>query len=82
VYTEFTQLFRFRGKPRINGYKMDAVKNPYVPGAGSPPPELAGRSAILADATTALQRIKSARAAQSLILVGLRGVGKTVLLLR
>jgi hypothetical protein len=40
------------------------------------------RSAILADATTALQRIKSARAAQSLILVGLRGVGKTVLLVK
>lgn len=61
---------------------MDAVRNPYVPGAGSPPPELAGRSAILSDSTTALQRIKNAKAAQSLILVGLRGVGKTVLLVK
>jgi hypothetical protein len=61
---------------------MDRVKNPYVPGAGSPPPELAGRSAILSEATTALQRVKAAKPAQSLILVGLRGVGKTVLLVR
>jgi len=61
---------------------MDPVRNPYVPGAGNPPPELAGRSAVLSDATVALERIKAGRAAQGLILTGLRGVGKTVLLVR
>jgi hypothetical protein len=61
---------------------VDPVRNPYVPGAGNPPPELAGRSAILNDATIALKRLKSGKNPQSLILVGLRGVGKTVLLVR
>jgi hypothetical protein len=59
---------------------MDAVRNPYAPGAGTPPPELAGRSDVIQDGTIALGRIASGRPAQSLILVGLRGVGKTVLL--
>jgi AAA ATPase domain len=61
---------------------MDPVRNPYVPGAGNPPPELAGRGALLQDATVALDRIKIKNAAQGLILTGLRGVGKTVLLVR
>ncbi|HYF88439.1 ATP-binding protein [Azospirillum sp.] len=61
---------------------MDRVRNPYAPGAGNPPPELAGRSSVLDDARVALQRIAIGRAAQSSILVGLRGVGKTVLLVR
>lgn len=61
---------------------MDPVKNPYVPGAGSPPPELAGRKEILEQASVALKRIKAGRPEQSIILVGLRGVGKTVLLVR
>ncbi|KMO10282.1 ATP-binding protein [Methylobacterium platani] len=61
---------------------MDPVRNPYAPGAGSPPPELAGRSDVLTAGTTALQRVALGRATQSLILVGLRGVGKTVLLNR
>jgi AAA ATPase domain len=61
---------------------MDPVKNPYVPGAGSPPPELAGRSLILSDANVALERIKLGKSSRSMILVGLRGVGKTVLLVR
>ncbi|MGB5093084.1 MAG: ATP-binding protein [Parvibaculum sp.] len=61
---------------------MDRVKNPYVPGAGTPPPELAGRAAILEEANVALSRVRAARPSQSLILVGLRGVGKTVLLVR
>ena len=61
---------------------MDRIRNPYVPGAGSPPPELAGRSAVIEEANIALSRIKAGRPAQSLILVGLRGVGKTVLLVR
>ncbi len=61
---------------------MDPVRNPFAPGAGNPPPELAGRSAVVADIDTALRRIAIGRPAQSAILVGLRGVGKTVLLNR
>jgi hypothetical protein len=61
---------------------MDPVRNPYAPGAGSPPPELAGRAGVLADAQTALLRMRINRSSQSPILVGLRGVGKTVLLVR
>lgn len=61
---------------------MDPVRNPFAPGAGNPPPELAGRAALLADADVALRRVALSRASQSLILVGLRGVGKTVLLVR
>jgi hypothetical protein len=61
---------------------MDPVRNPYVPGAGNPPPELAGRTLILDDASIALKRLQAGRSPQSLILVGLRGVGKTVLLVR
>ncbi|KAA5603390.1 AAA family ATPase [Blastochloris sulfoviridis] len=59
---------------------MDPIRNPYAPGAGTPPPELAGRSEVLTAGTVALKRIASGRPSQSLILVGLRGVGKTVLL--
>ncbi|HVE43587.1 MAG TPA: ATP-binding protein [Gammaproteobacteria bacterium] len=59
---------------------MDRAKNPFSPGAGTPPPELVGRSEILADAMVALERVKGGRAEKSMILVGLRGVGKTVLL--
>jgi hypothetical protein len=59
---------------------MDPVRNPYAPGAGSPPPELAGRSAIRQDANVRLQRLRLGRPAKSMMLVGLRGVGKTVLL--
>ncbi len=59
---------------------MDRAKNPFSPGAGTPPPELAGRAAILDDAMVALERVKNGRAEKSMILVGLRGVGKTVLL--
>ena len=61
---------------------MDQVRNPYVPGAGTPPPELAGRDQLLEEARVALARTGSGRPARSLILVGLRGVGKTVLLVR
>ncbi|MFN3260504.1 MAG: AAA family ATPase [Pikeienuella sp.] len=59
---------------------MDPVRNPYAPGAGNPPPELAGRAGILEDAEIVFQRTAQGRPAQSMILVGLRGVGKTVLL--
>lgn len=59
---------------------MDAVRNPFAPGAGTPPPELAGRKEILEKARVLLDRIAAGRPAKSLLLVGLRGVGKTVLL--
>ncbi len=59
---------------------MDRAKNPFSPGAGTPPPELAGRSKILDDVTIALERVKNGRAEKSMMLVGLRGTGKTVLL--
>ena len=61
---------------------MDPRRNPYAPGAGTPPPELAGRNRLLEDASIALDRIRNGLAAKSLLLVGLRGVGKTVLLNR
>jgi hypothetical protein len=59
---------------------VDPVRNPFAPGAGSKPPELAGRNAILVDAETALQRVVLGRHDRSQILLGLRGTGKTVLL--
>jgi len=59
---------------------MDPVRNPFAPGAGSQPPELAGREEIIAAADIALQRVLVGRPAQSQMLLGLRGVGKTVLL--
>ena len=59
---------------------MDPVLNPYAPGAGAPPPEMAGRDELIKKASIALQRIASGRFGRSLILTGLRGVGKTVLL--
>jgi hypothetical protein len=61
---------------------MDPRKNPYAPGAGYPPPELAGRDDIIERAAIALDRIRAGRSARSFILYGLRGVGKTVLLNR
>lgn len=61
---------------------MDPVRNPFAPGAGTPPPELAGRADVLEMGTTALRRVAQGRPTRSLILVGLRGVGKTVLLNR
>lgn len=61
---------------------MDPRKNPYSPGAGTPPPELAGRDDLIEKAAIALDRIRAGRAARSFILYGLRGVGKTVLLNR
>ena len=59
---------------------MDPIRNPYAPGAGTPPPELAGRDAIISTAHIALERTRIGRASKSLLMVGLRGVGKTVLL--
>ena len=59
---------------------MDKIRNPFSPGAGSPPPELAGREGILEQARVLLGRILAKRPEKSLLLTGLRGVGKTVLL--
>ncbi len=61
---------------------MDRARNPFSPGAGSQPPELAGRSVILEHVKVALTRVRDGRSERSRILVGLRGVGKTVLLNR
>ncbi|HDZ9245467.1 ATP-binding protein [Vibrio cholerae] len=59
---------------------MDPVLNPYSPGAGTPPYELAGRDDLRRDLSVTIARIMKNRSAKSLMLVGLRGVGKTVLL--
>jgi hypothetical protein len=59
---------------------MDPVRNPYAPGAGQRPPELAGRDRELAQFDVVLERIARGRPERSMILTGLRGVGKTVLL--
>ena len=61
---------------------MDATKNPYAPGAGTRPPLMAGRDDLVSTATTALARAKEGRHAKSFVAVGLRGVGKTVVLNR
>ncbi|MDT4900673.1 MAG: hypothetical protein QOJ78_1603 [Pseudonocardiales bacterium] len=59
---------------------MDPVRNPYAPGAGQRPPELAGRDAELSTFEVLLERIARGRPERSVVLTGLRGVGKTVLL--
>jgi hypothetical protein len=59
---------------------MDAIKNPFSPGAGSPPPELVGRAGVLEQARILLGRVQVRRPEKSILLTGLRGVGKTVLL--
>ena len=59
---------------------MDPVRNPYAPGAGQRPPELAGRDRELAQFDVVIERISRGRPERSLVLTGLRGVGKTVLL--
>lgn len=59
---------------------MNPIKNPFSPGAGSPPPELVGRDPILDQSRILLGRVKAGRSEKSILLTGLRGVGKTVLL--
>jgi hypothetical protein len=59
---------------------MDPIRNPYAPGAGQRPPELAGREGQLRSFGIALERLAAGRPERSLVLTGLRGVGKTVLL--
>lgn len=59
---------------------MDPISNPYAPGAGTPPPELAGRDELRETVRITLERVRAGRPAKSILMVGLRGVGKTVLL--
>lgn len=59
---------------------MNPITNPYNPGAGTPPPELAGRDELRDKVRICIERLRIGNSAKSLILVGLRGVGKTVLL--
>jgi hypothetical protein len=59
---------------------MDPVANPFSPGAGTPPPELAGRDELLESIRIALERVRRGLPSKSVLMVGLRGVGKTVLL--
>ncbi|MEZ6066275.1 MAG: ATP-binding protein [Planctomycetaceae bacterium] len=59
---------------------MNRITNPYAPGAGSPPPQLAGRDELRESVRIALERVRIGRPAKSVLMVGLRGVGKTVLL--
>lgn len=59
---------------------MDKIRNPFSPGAGAPPPELAGRDNVLEQAEVLFGRILRKRPEKSMIMTGLRGVGKTVLL--
>jgi hypothetical protein len=64
----------------MSGERYDPVANPYAPGAGTPPPALVGRADVIDQAEISLRRLQSARSTQHLLLTGLRGVGKTVLL--
>src|SRR5574338_1210913 len=64
----------------MSGSRYDPVANPYAPGAGTPPPALVGRDQLIADAEVSLRRLRAGRSSQHLLLTGLRGVGKTVLL--
>lgn len=61
---------------------MDKLRNPFAPGAGTAPPELVGREKVFEDARITFARVKGGHPAKSFLLVGLRGVGKTVLLNR
>ena len=59
---------------------MNPATNPFAPGAGTAPPELAGRDELLDSVRVAIERIRAGRAAKSVLMIGLRGAGKTVLL--
>lgn len=59
---------------------MDPVQNPFSPGAGTPPPELAGRGELLEEARIMIGRTLNGRSTQGMLMTGLRGVGKTVIL--
>ena len=84
--TEFSEVTTVTGvsfiilSPDCSRPPMDPALNPYAPGAGAPPPELAGRDDILRTAEIAMARVRAGRHAKGQLLLGLRGVGKTVLL--
>ena len=59
---------------------MDPIENPFAPGAGTPPPELAGRDELRETIRVAVERARRGLPTKSILMVGLRGVGKTVLL--
>jgi hypothetical protein len=59
---------------------MNAIQNPYTPGAGTPPAELAGRDELRKKVHVCIERLRIGNTAKSVLMVGLRGVGKTVLL--
>lgn len=59
---------------------MDPVQNPFSPGAGTPPPELAGRGELLEEAREMIGRALNGRSTQGMLMTGLRGVGKSVIL--
>lgn len=59
---------------------MDPIQNPYAPGAGTRPPELAGRDELRMQVHTCIERLRIGNPSKSILMVGLRGVGKTVLL--
>ena len=64
----------------MTGSRYDPVANPYAPGAGTPPPALVGRDPLIEEAEISLRRLTASRTTQHLLLTGLRGVGKTVLM--
>ncbi len=66
--------------PAIKSEIVDPVRNPYAPGAGQRPPELAGRDRELQQFEVVLERVARGRPERSMVVTGLRGVGKTVLL--
>jgi len=68
--------------PKASGYNvpMDRIANPFAPGAGAPPPEMAGRESIVQDGVVNIERNKRGLHEKPLLISGLRGVGKTVLL--
>ena len=59
---------------------MNPITNPFAPGAGTPPPELAGRDELRETVRVAIERVRRGLPTKSVLMVGLRGVGKTVLL--
>lgn len=61
---------------------MDELSNPYRPGAGAQPPALIGRDELIHRFGTTLRRALVGKPGKSLMPIGLRGVGKTVLLNR
>ena len=63
-----------------NSVPRDPVRNPFAPGAGTPPPELAGRDELRETVRIAIERVRLGLPTKSILMVGLRGVGKTVLL--